>query len=442
MSKITDRNSSISSKTKKTVVYLLAISLIVLISYPYLSDLSADAEWYIMLAEGNVSKVNSPFSSRVLMPYISRLLSSSLGINIGASFLIVNILCLSVFLYTFKNIYESLTSNYYIYTPFVLSPILVYTFESYYLPDLFFFTALLLSVVFLTNNNIYLYILSLLVLFATRGASTILVAVFIVLLCYIKNDMRLLYGTVFASIIGLAGSSLLGARGAGNPHNMNSIAYVLGKLPFNFLKNYGGLSISTNTLGGPKESMLLTVNFPKFLPTGSVRELYIYDFSFDRIVSTMVTLLSIFGVLPTLLLSDLRRYGGNIFTSTPIFFGFSLSYGLVSFLVAPCLGASVFRLVGYGWPAFWIAACLLISFHYTSQNKRWFILISILNLIAMWMVIFPATSMTPKSSILKLTLLISIHLLSYILYSKYLKKDKVNNIESLKESLKGKVTLT
>jgi len=50
----------------------------------------------------------------------------------------------------------------------------------------------------------------------------------------------------------------------------------------------------------------------------------------------------------------------------PIWVVIGLLYGLASFLIGPMLGASVNRLIGYGWPAFWLAVPFLAS------NYRWF----------------------------------------------------------------------
>jgi len=61
-----------------------------------------------------------------------------------------------------------------------------------------------------------------------------------------------------------------------------------------------------------------------------------------------------FGVLPLLLYIALRqgRFEG---ARSDLLMRFCLLYGLISFAIGPLLGASVYRLVLQGWPAFLVA---------------------------------------------------------------------------------------
>ncbi len=420
----------------KVLFFLTTIfTLTFVLSKPYLSDVHPDAKRYVKIAEGNITEVASHFAARVLMPYTASALSWLTGASIDFSFYTINFLSLLAFLCVFSLFIERLTHKCHLYLFFILSPILVYIFESYKIVDLFYCLFLLLLVVSLYLENSESVFLFILVLFLTRGKSTLLVSITIIILSYISQKDRLLYFVLASTALGFFASTFISTFGTGNAHDMSGLTYLVGKFGFNFLKNYIGLSITTNTLGVINETPLLIVNFPDYMPTGSVEELYIYNFSKENILNTFITLFSIFGTLPTILLYEVYQKRLGIFTNTPLFFSFSLLYGIISFFIGPCLGANVYRIVGYGWPAFWISALLIIETYYNSQSYYSIFLLVIFNLFAMWMAPFPYKSMIPNPNIYTFITLLLFHASTFFLWSRITDLPKKSFYEQISSNL-------
>jgi hypothetical protein len=151
---------------------------------------------------------------------------------------------------------------------------------------------------------------------------------------------------------------------------------MLGKIPYNFLKNILGIVLWTNTLAANNPTAfpntpLLTVTVPSWLPLGAIHNVGVYSFAPLYPFSTANTLLTTFGALPMLVLLVLARYRKSVFSdhdASPIMLA-ALIYGLLSFFVGTSIGASTERLVGFGWPAFWIAFPLLLCQYHRCDNR-------------------------------------------------------------------------
>jgi hypothetical protein len=73
---------------------------------------------------------------------------------------------------------------------------------------------------------------------------------------------------------------------------------------------------------------------------------------------TLLTLLTLFGSGPLLIIAARKAQLWS--TRHPFAVQLAAVYGLLSFLLGPSLGDWIDRLIGYGWPLFWIGVPYLI----------------------------------------------------------------------------------
>ncbi len=160
-------------------------------------------------------------------------------------------------------------------------------------------------------------------------------------------------------------------QGGPNVHNLNPFFYMVLKIPANFLSNVVGLRLWTDTLSSNpitadcfSNNPFISVMLPKWLQLGGIHKIGILPFNIEPPIYTIESLLTIFGVAPSLLFLDLRNHYKEIITSNNGLL-IILIYGIFSFIIGTSSGADVFRLISYGWPAFIIAAPILICNHYS-----------------------------------------------------------------------------
>jgi hypothetical protein len=134
--------------------------------------------------------------------------------------------------------------------------------------------------------------------------------------------------------------------------------YLACKVPYNFLANIGGFCIWSDLrtdVGIPWK----TWEVPAVLRKVTADKQIGFLVDWKRPIDTFITLLTIFGIGP-LLFHRLWKNRAKPAPEMPLAIQLALVYGLVSFFLGTSLGDWVERLVGYGWPAFWLALPYLI----------------------------------------------------------------------------------
>jgi len=356
------------------IIALLVSVFVIVICWKDLPHLSSDSYWYIELAEGRPYNVVKPFSSRILHPAVVRVISGIGNLNISQSFFVVGFLAL-VALITEVLLMLRLTTPYspVIGVAIVFTPFLLHLFRDYYLPDLFHASLLGLFLILLMNQKLLVSLLILLLLHLTRE-STILLSLCIVLVSLYKSQRRYAIAVFAITAIGMFFTSIATRLGQPNIHEINTFLYMLFKIPFNFSKNILGVQLWTNTLAlRCSESFphdpIFTVSIPSWLRLGSIRAIGIYDFNPLRPLKTLQLLLTLFGIAPTLVIFSLKKVRKQILINNSVWFLVALMYGLVSFFVGTSLGTSVRRLIGYGWPAFWVVTpVLMVRYYYLDRR--------------------------------------------------------------------------
>lgn len=178
-------------------------------------------------------------------------------------------------------------------------------------------------------------------------------------LALVRRRWAVAAALVAGLLLGNALAAPFAAQGQGNAHGLSGGLYLLLKVPFNALFNVGGLRLWTNTFGqlGGQCAPVATMPLPEALQFGDVRVVGRCAWQPVTVGWTFVTWTTAFGVLPGLLagLVARRGLGKALRTDWPFPLALALVYGALGYLLGPTLGAAVDRLVGYGWPAFWIA---------------------------------------------------------------------------------------
>ena len=175
-----------------------------------------------------------------------------------------------------------------------------------------------------------------------------------------------------------------------NIHGMPDAIYIFLKVPYNFLKNILGLELWSNTLGSNNmenfsQAPLWKLQLPAWLNIGSMREIGIYDFKPSYPIGTLISFLTVFGLLPALLFADLAKSAvrKRILRHEPLWIVVAVGYGATSFLLGTVTGASVDRLLGYGWPFFLIGGpFMLVMYH--RYDDRHLVRLLFLSLLVSW----------------------------------------------------------
>ena len=361
---------------------LFITSLVLTIYYFTLPPLQIDSRWYIELAKGHPYNVGKPFSTRILYPLIVGNFSEITELTLNDSFLAINALALIAFVATITIIIKSTTSYSIIALPLLFSPFLLFLFSGYYLPDLFYASLLSLFIVCIIYHKYYHSLILLFLLLLIRE-NTVILSLSLVAISVWKSQKVFALVTIIVTILGLIITYLAALQGGPNVHNLNPFFYIVFKIPANFLSNVMGLRLWTDTLAANpitaecfSPNPLISVMLPKWLQLGGIHKIGIYPFTIGPPIYTIETLLTIFGVAPSLLFVDLKTHYQKLKTNN-----FSmlviLLYGIFSFIIGTSSGADTYRLISYGWPAFIIATPILIYKHYSLDLKSICLLIII-----------------------------------------------------------------
>lgn len=353
-------------------------TLIILITWQNLLHIKSqymDSHWYIELAEGRPYNVMKPFSSRIFYPAIVRLIKTFGNFTIDQSFLIAGSLSLIILVIVVMLVIKLTTpypqaAVFILFTPFLLS-----LFKYLYVPDLFHAALTGLFFVLILRHKMWPALLVLFFLCLTRPSTFLLSLVTSIILYKSQRNIALI--TIAITLVAIAITSFYARLGQPNLHNINGLLYMLLKIPSNFSRNILGAELWTDTIASfwlsrgnlNYSNPLLKMALPDWLPLGSIRAIGIQSFTPMRSLNTIKLLLTHFGVIPTFIIYDLAKNYKWTFNNSPLWLRIALVYGLLSFFMGTSVGATVERLIGYGWPAFWIGAPALMVRYYHADKK-------------------------------------------------------------------------
>ncbi len=350
---------------------------------PYLAAI--DSERYLQLAQGRIAEVESPFSKRVLHPWLVSQLSAVTGMELPQSFLIVNVLAFALLAYCVAELLRHVGADprwalLLLLTPFALEGLLFG-----YMSDLFHMALSALFFLLLLRGRIPWALLVLFLAFLARE-STLLLCVMCGALAWWRRERKLMLGCIAVLLAGMFCSSLFGRMGQPNIHKLPDLFYLALKVPYNFLSNVCGLVIWSDVrpdVGVPFAKW----DLPAWLHIGSDRQVGLC-FRGRYPLNTLLVFVTLFGSGLFFLVRTLRALRAKRGTwrgmKPPFAVELAFFYGTIAFLLGTSLGDWVERLIGYGWPVFWIALPYLILRARMRFCKREVVVLAVCHFLICW----------------------------------------------------------
>ena len=315
-----------------------------------------------------------PFAARQLAPSLVRGLTH-LGLSIHAGFWLLGIASLAFFLGAIAFLLERAQSPAWLRWCILGIYFFALLFAGMVLPDLLY-AALLSAFLLLIRSGRYGWASAMLLPLMVARESTILVLLCWLYVAWPVLTLRNRLASIAATAAGGGIVSWLSVSSGANREGLPPVLYLLGKMPWNFAKNFLGIE--------PWANLNPACGIPVWhhaLHLGPLHDVGYCAFQPEYPVRLIAYALSTFGLLP-LLLWQLRRI-----PAVSLLARFSLVYGGTAYLIAGLLGYSVQRLYGYGWPAFLVGLPLLL--HGGFRTPRWaagFVAVSVLGSWLEWRV--------------------------------------------------------
>ena len=370
-----------------------------------------DAAQYRLLALGQHGAVPAPFSARILGPAMAGWLGRVTGRGVDTGFLLLGIVCLIALLSLIAGLLWSWRAPLVLSAAIFLMPFWVDLVHDYYLPDLLHAALLAAILLFLLSGHTSLAFLLLFPAYLARE-STLLVAICLVFACWRRIPLRpALVGALAILSAGLI-SRHYNQAAAVNVHGMSGGAYILGKLVWSFFKNVLGLPLWSNTL--PECSPVWVKAIPPGSHFGAIRSVGLCQPSLWGPTRLLLAWFGIFGIGPAFAVALWRKLvspAGELTLGRVMVLRFCLVYGLVSILMTPLLGASVDRLVEYGWPFYFVLLPWLLSTSYDLRGLRSSGLV-LLHLLTCWLAWF-SFRQQPRSYLPAALAVLSLNALAY-----------------------------
>ena len=162
--------------------------------------------------------------------------------------------------------------------------------------------------------------------------------------------------------------------GGENMYKISNIFYLILKVPKNLLYNVGGIQIWNNihpTVGIP----FIKIAIPAWLPLGALDTIGICPWQPTIPLRTITLVLSTFGVLPSVLAFTLIRNFQMVMKGISLWLLVALIFGCSSFMVGVMVSLDIGRQIGYAWPAFWLAAPMLLQQNYQLPKPAFYRLV-------------------------------------------------------------------
>jgi hypothetical protein len=346
-----------------------------------------DAGYYRLLALGQRAAVPAPFSSRILGPAIAGALGRCTGAGVDTGFMMAGVICLIALITFLSALLWSWRAPAAIFAAVFFMPFWADIFHDYYLPDLLHAAILAAMLLLLLFGSVGSALLLLFPAYLTRE-STALVAICMVFALWRRTQLSKALIGVAAILAAVLVGRHYSAPDSGTVHGMTGSGYILGKLVWGFSKNVLGLPLWSNTL--PECNPIWTTPLPH--PLGAIRTIGLCSPSLWGPARLLLAWFGIFGIGPALLLVLWRK----MFSTAPpsqteppgkiVVFRFCTVYSLTCFLLAPLLGASTDRLVGYGWPVYFVVLPWLLVSACDIRRPRlaWILLLHLLTCWIAW----------------------------------------------------------
>jgi hypothetical protein len=310
-----------------------------------------DSQYYLSIAAGHIQSEHTPFTSRALIPLLAGALSRYASVSLEQGFMLIAAISNIAFAWAVKNIARS--------DRFAATPSLIYTVLSFFsvqtfavavMPDAASAALIACSLAALKEERFALGAVAAAAAVAVRE-SNIIFLVFVLWYFGTARQWKLLLLTVILGGAAYRLTQYFASEGSPNIHEMNGALYMAMKIPVNFLSQVMGIPLWTDSMAWCSPPVFV-YKLPSFLPTGKVHEIGMCGWSPVIPLKNLATLLTVFGILPSLLLV---ARGGKYNRWIMLTGG----YGALMVVLGFCSGWSVARLVTYGWPLYVLTLPLL-----------------------------------------------------------------------------------
>lgn len=325
----------------------------------YLGSAGHDSQWYIKLSEGRISEVIQPFSGRILYPFLAGIIGKSFSLDASRSFFFLGTASLFLFLLVNVFVIRSTIQMPLLIVPLFFLPYFLEITKELFLPDIFyvFLTAFFFFFLFRGQEGASLIVLFL--MFLTRE-STILPALILLGLSAWRSKKLFFVGTLFVVVAGVFVTGQIGALGLPNPHRVSGFFYLVLKFTYNFFNNFFGIRLWASTLAQNCEPVF-RMALPGWSVFGSIKEAGVCGWNPAAPVDSLLALLTVFGVAPLVLFFIIFKKTKTVLRDAPFWVSFAVLYGIAYYIIGVPAGTGVMRIVGYGWPAFLLAAPFLMK---------------------------------------------------------------------------------
>jgi hypothetical protein len=339
-----------------------------------------DNAHYIQVANGE--QAVKPFSQRIIFPKLAYIIHMISGLNLHHSFGLCNTIALMLFISSVTVIIKSITSCAAIAIPLLLTPYLIRSYSLVFLPDLF--AACLTGLFFYLIYRSYFWpsLVVLLLVYLTRE-NAIFLCISLAVLGFYKHRLRWTVASLSVLVTGIIMTSIAGRLGQPQPYEMNQLVFYALKIPKNFVYNVFGVLIWTNVYADVGNPYFL-IALPGWLPLGNLHTIGITPMQPLVSLNTIMVFLTTFGVAPSLLTMALVKNWRQIFSEGQFWLQIAIIYGMISFLMGIMVSYDVMRLIGYAWPAFWLAVPCLLK-RYANLNRSSLVKLLFLNAVTCWL---------------------------------------------------------
>jgi hypothetical protein len=322
-----------------------------------------DSQSYLHMAQNLYGDVVSPFSKRWLYPLLARALENTAHLGWENSFLALNLFAFALLAWCIAASLEIILGKPWLALVLLFTPFPLESLQLAYLPDLFHMALTALLFLLLLKDRLIWALVVLFVSFAVRE-STLLFCLVCAAAGWRYRRRSLLFGSLLVLVMSTLLTSRFARLGLPNIHKMPDFLYLALKVPYNFLLNFLGVCLwsEVTPIGHP----IATWRMPAFLHVTDKQIGIGFDWHFPA--TTLVVLLTTFGNAPVFLAGFVRRWRAAL--EAPLAIQLAFFYGTLCYLVGPSLGGWTDRLVGYGWPVFWLALPYLIQNSGLKPSRR------------------------------------------------------------------------
>jgi hypothetical protein len=330
---------------------ILSFVAIFLLALPAIPDRLGDSGHYLNIAHG--MQVPKPFSNRILLPMAARTLSQLTHADVETCFLAIAVFIYVAILLVLGIFSDLLKMDRRLLAAIWIVPSLAATLAQVYSPDLA--SVLWILVIFLAIAAELPILAALLFIPAIMTRETnVLFGALTIVLFFSQRRYRAAATTVAAMAVGFWLAAKLSFGSQGNVHEMNSVVYMLLKVPVNFISNLLGIAFWTDSYHQWCAKPTASIPLPTLLHFGSMTRIGVCSIDGEALIVGWLPYFSVFGI-GTGLLSALCAPVISMRRQVPGVILLAFGYGILMFIIGPMSGKAVLRLTFYGWPAFLIA---------------------------------------------------------------------------------------